>query len=187
MPDVGIINNYFSSLTFYKLGEKSDPSTNLVYGVYGAKIYNQMLGVKKNYILVFVPSYLAVLAQAPMHKLPWVNIQTRVLQDSAYPHLKPQNWVYEKNLEDPMFNLLERTEQHSSYNCPLFSDIEMKILHDPRKNTMYQYYNRMSLSASLSTMNCVITNKGNVYRNTRTHETSPIVIQPIYDQSFYRS
>lgn len=145
-----IVNIYLSGLTFYKVDNTAD------FCIYAAKLHDLVLGDQNNYVLVFVQSHLAILNMCQIHELKWRNVQTRKLHKNKY-NIPPQIYKPPSNTEDPIFELIERTQKHSSYRCDILPDMAIELLHDIRKKTIYQYYGKITLSSALATYSCSIT------------------------------
>lgn len=150
-----IINSYFKSLIFSQVEEKQG------YTIYGASIAGSLGGGTVRYILLFVPSHLAVKKKAKIYDLPWKNLQTRELQYSY--RLPKQAWNPERELPDPVFNIVKRDKKSSQYSqVEGYFPFEVLLLHNPKKKTVYQYRNKITLSAILRTFSSVFNYVGEV-------------------------
>ena len=141
------LNTFFSSLLFTKIKETDG------YAIYGAGISGSMLG-KNMYVLLFVEKRMSLLPQAHIRDLQWKSLQTRSLKHQ-YP-LKKQLFLPPK-IKNIVLPIVNRSISSTKY---LYregnNEIEVLLLHDPKKKSAYQYYDKMSLSGCLDTFNCVI-------------------------------
>ncbi len=135
-----LLNKYLEKLTFTRVDEKA--IDNRTYVVYGAGIEGDLGAGKQRYVLLFVPSHLAIKSQARATELPWCNLQTRTM---TYGYrLKRQQWTLSDDLPNFHFYIKERTNKSSEYAIPEFP-FEVLLLHDPKKKTKYQFYDKMNL------------------------------------------
>lgn len=144
-----IINLYFGKIVFQKVDLRED------HAIYVAALSSSYQDGKKQYAMAFVPNHLAVLSRAYLSDLSWVNLQTRTMTTANGYKMPPQRWEIPKGLPTPMFTIIDRTENKSSY----LSDelpLEMILIHDPKKKSKYQYHSHMNLLAALVTFKCVI-------------------------------
>ena len=69
-------------------------------------------------------------------------------------------WRYPRDLPDPLLRNIAREESHSVYipqsDDPRIANIEVLMIHDPRKKTKYQYHTNILLSACLESFSCVV-------------------------------
>lgn len=173
-----LINKYFTGLTFTRIDEKGTPD-GTHFAVYGAGIAGMFGDGNALYVLLFVPAHLAVQTKGSISELPWENLQTRRLK-YGYP-LRKQSWKPPRNLPDPIFQVTERTAGYTSYHGPQGFPFEVILLHDPRKKTKYQYYNKITLSSALETFSSSFTYRGQV---SPMEYTSGAVTQNDFDDSF---
>jgi hypothetical protein len=149
-----IINTYFANLIFIKVDKRED------FIIYGAAINSTFGDGKKQYVLVFVPTHMGILDRAKISDLHWRSVQTRILTNGY--KIPPQKWEIPRGVPSPMFKIVARDDQRSKYmpdgagNDGKYSNIEMILLHDPRKKSQYQYHNQMNLIASLTSFRCVL-------------------------------
>lgn len=146
-------NSYFKDLIFTRVDEKQG------FVVYGAGIATGLGGGYMHYVLLFVPSHLAFKTQSRINELPWQNLQTRNLTYSY--RLKSQPWVMPRDIPDVLLEVKSRNKQYSTY---ISDDIpfEILLLHDSKKKTIYQYNNKINLSAAINTFNGVFNYIGEV-------------------------
>lgn len=156
-----IINAYFKSLVFTRIEEKQG------YAIYGAGVNSGISGGIGRYVLVFVPSHLAVLSRAKITDLAWTNIQTRELRDSY--RLKKQVLKLSHTLPNIELHIISRDKKSSTYIADGFP-FEIVLLHNPKKKSAYQYNNKMMLSSVLDTYQCVITYTGNSFEELNTND-----------------
>ena len=142
-----LLNKYLETLQFTRVEDKQG------YAIYGAGITGMFGAGKQRYILLFVPSHLAITDRARASELPWQNLQTRNLQYSY--RLKKQSWNPPQTLPNPRFSVMERKDKHSTYLGPPDFPFEVLLLHDPKKKTKYQYHNNLSLYGILESFNSV--------------------------------
>jgi hypothetical protein len=144
-----IFSAYLGKLVFTRIETLGE------YTIYGARISAMLGGDLQRYILLFVPNAYARSEKAYIHELKWKNLQTRTLRNSY--SLPKQSWFPPKS-PDFLLEIVDRTEQHSVFGNKDFP-YDVKILHDSKKRTIYQYQSRMSFSAILLTYNAIITAK----------------------------
>ena len=144
-----IVNAYFGNLVFLKVENKEN------FTVYAAAISSSFGDGKKQYAIAFVPTHMAILDRAYLRDLHWQNFQTRIVTNGY--KLPPQRWDIPKNLPTPMFQAISRTNIQTKYLPEDGSDLELILLHDPKKKSQFQYHNTMNLVAALATFRCSIT------------------------------
>ena len=149
MATAAIINEYFQNIVFQKVEHKEN------FIIYAANVRSSYGSADKTFALAFVPTHLAIMDRATLHDLNWSNLQTRLLPN-GYP-LQPQRWDIPPKSPAVMFKIVDRNAQRSKYvvDGP-HGDVEMVLIHDPKKNTMYQYHNTMNIIAALMSFRCVI-------------------------------
>ena len=136
-----LLNKYLETLQFTRVEDKQG------YAIYGAGIAGMFGAGKQRYILLFVPSHLAISNRARASDLPWKNLQTRNLQYSY--NLKKQSWNPSQELPDPQFRIMERKDKYSTYMGPPNFPFEVLLMNDPKKKTRYQYHNNLNLYSVL--------------------------------------
>ena len=157
-----ILNAYFNGLVFFKVEQKEN------FTVYAASISSSFGDGTKTYALAFVPVHMAILNKGYLKDLHWQNFQTRTLTNGW--KMPSQRWDMKqlKGLPTPMFNSIERNEVRTKYLCES-EPLEMLLLHDPKKKSIYQYHNRINLLAALATFRCVLNFvEGHEMQATRT-------------------
>jgi len=150
------INQAFQSLIFTKAETKGG------YATYAAGVASGLAGGFHRYVLAFVPENLAKTNQAKIHELSWQNIQTRQLTYSY--RMKPQSWNIPRDFNDIILSVIRRSNEESVYASHHFP-FEVRLLHDTKKKTQYQFNNKLNLSAALSTFACVIDYKEPIQSN----------------------
>jgi len=175
-----ILNKYFEKLRFTRVDEKQTP-TGQRFAVYGAGIEGLFGDGRARYVLLFVPAHLAIKTQAHIHELPWETLQTRSLHYSY--RLKGQPW-HPRNLPDPTLVITRREKTHSTYYGPQNFPFEVLLLHDSRKKTHLQYYDKMRVSAALETFASVFVYRGQVSPMEYTNDSPPGVPPSEFDDSF---
>ena len=146
-----LVNQYFRGLIFTQVDEKKDG--NLVYTVYGAGINGSLGDGSERYVLLFVPSHLAIRRQSKIEDLHWVNIQTRTIKEGY--RLKHQSFAPPRDINDPTFHAIERTNSFTKYKSNDAKELEILLIHDPKKKSMYQYQLNISLFTALETFKSV--------------------------------
>ena len=148
------INEYFDGLIFTNVEIKE------THTIYAAKIVSSYANNQQMFILAMVPSHLAINKTAYIRDLPWECIQTRLL--NKYLKLKEQTWKPSVNIQTFIFNNVKRDPGYSTYAS---NDIpfELLLIHDPRKKSVYQYYDKMNLLASFNTWRSVLTYTGKTH------------------------
>ena len=162
-----IFNQYFGKLIFTQVDQKGE------YVIYGAGIAAMFGGGSKRYVLLFVPQQYAYQRQARISDLRWDNIQTRTFTGSY--RLKNQEWVPPRHKADVLLSIVDRNKHHSLYKAPGFP-FEVLMLHDPKKKTIYQYHNRLNVSAALEAFNTVIN-----FKEERTNFPPPSHIDDSFE------
>jgi len=165
-----IINAYFDGIVFLKTDQKEN------YTIYASAISSSFGDGSKTYALAFVPAHMAILDRGYLKDLHWQNFQTRTLTNGW--KIANQRWDLRKlkGLPTPMFDVVERNEIKTKYKCES-EPLEMILLHDPKKKSIYQYHNRINMLAALSTFRCVLNfAEGHEMQATRvTHPGSSIL------------
>lgn len=156
---VDVINRAFESLIFTKAEEKEG------YSVYAAGIASGLAGGSHRYVLAFVPNHLSNKKQCKIYELNWINIQTRQLLYSY--RMKSQIWTIPTDINDVLLSVSHRDKDYSMYSSNFFP-FDVKLLHDPKRKTQYQYNNKLFLTAALSTFQCVIDYKEPIHKNAPT-------------------
>lgn len=144
-----ILNAYFDKLVFVKIEQKEN------FTIYAAALSSSFGDNRKTYALAFVPVHMAILDKGFLRDLHWQNFQTRTLNNGW--KIPNQRWDMRnlKGLPTPMFNAVERNEARTKYICES-EPLEMVLLHDPKKKSVYQYHSRINLLAALATFKCVL-------------------------------
>ena len=172
-----VINSYFKGLTFTRVDEKQTDGQN--FTVYGAGVTGLYGDGYSRYVLLFVPSHLAIKTRAKIFELPWETLQTRSLKYSY--KLRQQPWGPPRGLIDPVLQIYKREKTHSTYYGPQTFPFEILLLHDPRKKTLIQYYDKMRVSSALETFSSVFVYRGNIPPMQYTQDSIP---QEDFDDSF---
>ena len=144
-----ILNSYFKTLIFTKIEEKEG------FTVYGAGISSGLGAGKQRYILLFVPQHLATKNRAKINELQWKNLQTRELQYSY--NMRKQAWKMDRDAKDIILEVKDRNKKYSTYIASggEYFPFEILLLHNPKKKTIFQYRNRLTLSAAIEMFNSV--------------------------------
>ena len=152
------VNRYFSDLVFTRVEKKSTGDQE--FFVYVAALAGRFEDGRSRYVLLMVPSHLAILAKGKISDLSWDNLQTRRL---SLPYRLPkQSWIPPRNLPDVLLEVNERKTEYSMYRAREFATFpfDVLLLHNPMKRTKYQFNNRLMLSACLDTFSCSIVYRG---------------------------
>lgn len=181
-----IINSYIKNLTFTKVDNKQG------FSIYAAVLNGNLGQDMKQYFLLFVPEHLAISKHAKPDDLPWQNFQSRLIKN-GFPSSKliKQYWSFEQRLPNPIFKSIERNKTSTMYILEnahgLGNSLEMTLLHDHKKKSIYQYNDRMNLLASINTFNCVITISNNPVSNFEESSQSSIgnYNDPHYSEESY--
>lgn len=144
-----IVNSIFKDLQFTRVDSKAG------YYVYAAGISSGGLAISGNrYVFVYVPVYIDCPIKGGIYSLPWVCVSTRLLNDS-YPMKKQEFKCNISVSRDPHCHLVERTKTSTIY-IQSENNLEITLLHDPKKKSIYQYHNKVHLSYAIETYNCII-------------------------------
>ncbi len=150
-----IVNKYFDKLIFTRVDEKETMGQR--FTVYGAGIKGRFENGNARYVLLFVPAHLAIKTNANIQELPWENLQTRVLYHSY--RLKKQQWNPSRDLQDITLQVAKREKAYSTYHSQEFP-FEILMLHDSRKKTVYQFHNKIRISAALESFSSIFNYTG---------------------------
>lgn len=145
-----IFNEIFQDLNFIRY--------KLVNGffMYVAKIEN-MIGIEYKYVILLVPVNESGLKFAKIYELNWRSLQTRLIMDDY--NLEPQ-FLDPKLLDHRYYHdkfklsLKNRTDTQSEYFSTL--PINILLLNNPKKKSVYQYADNIDLRSALNTFHCVI-------------------------------
>ncbi len=141
-----IFNDHFKNLVFTHVKNTDG------YGVYAAHIHS-LLGDGNKYILVVVPFHMCIKPQVKLHELWWVSIQTRTLQNGY--KLPKQHFNNPHTNPEISLTVKDRSLEKTTYYCPL--PIQIDLLHNIKKKSVYQYEDKESLGRALFSFNCVVT------------------------------
>ena len=176
LVNMNLLNKYFKDLIFTKVDNKED------FVVYAAGVSGAFGGGHQRYVILFVPNHLAIKSQARIFELAWQNLQTRNLTYSY--RLKKQNFVIPNDLEDILLEVSKREKMYSTYQSVTGDfPFDVLLLHNSKKKSVYQYNNKITLSAALETFESVFNYVGGVasmsYVKLPNQNTLP---QPINQQ-----
>lgn len=144
-----VLNQYFASLVFFKAEYKED------FTLYAAAVASSYGDGKKQYVLLLVPSHMAILDKARIGDLHWSSLQTRILAN-GYNRLPAQRWNIPRGLPISMFQMIDRNAERSKYRCEDDPKLEMILLHDPKKKSAYQFTSNINIIAALTSFKCVL-------------------------------
>jgi hypothetical protein len=171
-----VINSYFKDLIFTRVDEKQG------FIVYGAGLASGLAGGIIRYVLLFVPKHYATKNQAHISELKWQNIQTRELPYSY--RLKRQVWVIPRGSDDILLHIKDRTKTHSEFYAEGLP-FEILLLHNPKKKTLLQYHDKITLTAAIETFNMVCSYTGGYFSAPPPiHSAPPQNISYQMDDSF---
>lgn len=141
-----LLKQYFDSLQFYQL-EKID----LGHVLYGASLVNNI--GEYQYVLLSVINNNAFRNVDNIYNLDPVSIGMNKSKIPRYPSLKPQTWSYHRSLPDIDFEVEARSKQNTRYSCvtPPYIATRLILLHNPEKNTEFQYPAKYSLRSAIET------------------------------------
>jgi len=167
-----LLNRYFGNLVFYKVDEREH------YTLYAADVTaGHTADNKSTYVVVFVPHYYAKREKAYLRELAWHNLQTRFMRD---PYKIPrQKWTIPRDVQDVMFRVQHREKQHTIYSPETPLPLEMLLLHDPKKQSLYQHNNRVGLVGSLLSFRCVLNYLGDIREPPPGPSPDQIGVTPI--------
>ena len=132
------IDLYFLTLQLERIEDKGE------YIMYGAKVRDIDSTVPK-YLLALIPKkYDENLMVARTQDLPWVNLQYIPLQNSTYL-LKPQTFRIDYNLENVNLQFIGRSQFYTDYTSEPFLPYKIRLAHNPKKKSRYQYQDAMTL------------------------------------------
>lgn len=145
-----IINDYFNTLIFSKVDVKDN------FSIYAAGIYTGLAGEAKRYVFLFVHESKSYKQRGKIYEFEWVSLQTRELPGSY--KLTKQYWKIDRDLPDLKLSVVNRETNKSTYafDNPSVYFLKCELIHNPRKKTIYQYHNKITLSGAIETFNMVI-------------------------------
>lgn len=143
------LNSYFQSLQFYLVEQKQ--VSGVTYSVYAAKI-SSLLADGQRYVFLFVPSSLSDVSKSHISMLNWDSLQTRTLQKNY--DIPSQNLAFSRNKQDQL-HATNRTSSATYYASPsIYADFV--LLHNPKKKSVEQFPDRLSVAQALATFSCVV-------------------------------
>lgn len=143
-----IINYYFNGLSFSKADSKDN------YILYVAKIYSAFADDSSQYIIAMVPQHLSIKDRATINELDWHNIQARKIKKEYL--ISSQQWNIPRDVLPLNFILKDRSSSQTSYKSREGLNLDLLLLHNPRKKSEYQYPNNITFLAALGTYSCVL-------------------------------
>lgn len=172
MNSILIVNKYFENLVFTRLDKKSTGDQD--FFIYAAAIAGRFEDGTDRYVLLMVPSHLAVLARGKIHDLSWDNLQTRRIVLSQGKNLPKQSWKPSRDLPDVVLEVVQREETNSMYRARDFQNFpfDVLLLHNPIKKTKYQYRDRVTLSSCLESFSSSIVYRGFDFPQANRNEFS---------------
>ena len=147
---MNVLNDLFRSLEFTKVKVVDS------YALYMAKIQT-FTGNGRRYVIAAVPFDKAHYPQTSLMNLPWVSVQTRTLADEYnIPEQILNHRILDHRFSDNKikFSVINRSNTSSDYVSQV--PLELSILHDPKKKSLYQYPDTIELRQALNTFQCVV-------------------------------
>lgn len=149
--DINVFDNIFKGLIFYKVSRQSPDN----YTMYVAQLQSFTANAKR-YVILFVLDDYAFHQKAYINQLRWTSLQTRTIPDD---YGLPEQNMDPKSLDSRYhqkihLSLKDRNQKQTEYYSQL--PIEIAILHDPKRKSIYQYPDDISLRQALATFQCVI-------------------------------
>lgn len=144
------LNEIFNTLVFTKVRVVES------YALYMAKLQT-FTGNGRRYIITAVPFDKAMYPQAKIEHLPWVSLQTRSLPDEYnIPEqvMDVRALDHRYSTDKIKLNVINRTNTSTDYISQI--PIEVSLLHDPKKKSLYQYPDTLELRQALNTFQCVV-------------------------------
>lgn len=145
-----LLNAYFGDIMFSLVKDESNLKT------FVACIASGLGAGYKRYAIAHVPSSKVHLSKCKLSNLPWKSFQTRTLYQSY--KLPQQEWKMNIKIGDIILKNISRSSDSSIYvpEVCISADnsnnrFEVTLLHDPKKKTVYQFHNRMRLTAAVET------------------------------------
>lgn len=123
------------------------------YSVYAAKI-GTLVGSDDKFIFVVIPQHMSIKQTAKLSELYWVNFQTRHGID-LYKNL-PKQFLLRENYPQISFSIVNRENDKSTYQNSKIP-VELILTHNPKKRTIYQFNDNITLGFALDTWDCNIT------------------------------
>lgn len=147
-----VLLSIFKSITFKLVDNLSG------YYTYAACIEGMLAGNFKRYILLFVrDDGFPPRKFGKIHELDFVNLQTRTIIDTKYK-LRPQQFKLDSNTSSTANSIIlhvkRRTAKSTEYSN---TDYSIEVLHNPKKKSIYQYANKLSLIAIIDTFQSIFT------------------------------
>jgi hypothetical protein len=151
-----LFNEIFQNLKFYFIKFTSG------FALYASRI-SCSYGLERKYVLLLVPINLIPKRSQPFYRiyeLGWASLQTRSLNDPTYDSLEDEQYLDSKLLDprydETKYNLIlgSRNEHQTQYYSTL--PVEVLLLHNPKKKSMYQYDDNIEIRKALNTFQCII-------------------------------
>lgn len=142
------IAGYYTGIRFTKVENKVQENVS----VYVAYIFSYM-GKDNRYLIVICDLDQAPIGyETPLANLRWISFQTRTL--STWYNLESQEHRVPDNhrLNDVILRLDGRTEKYTSYVTD--PPISVLLLHDMKRDNMYQWPDSLKLNQALETYQC---------------------------------
>lgn len=154
-----LFNEIFQNLKFYFIKFSSG------FGLFASKI-SCSYGLEKKYVLLLIPINLLPKIKQDFYRiyeLQWASLQTRSLNDPIYDNLNEDQYLDPKLLDsrydEIKYNLIliDRNISQTQYYCTL--PVEVLLLHNPKKKSIYQYDDNIEIRKALNTFQCIIKKK----------------------------
>ena len=161
-----VFNKIFDSLIFYKTNPIQG-NILTTYTTYAAKLQS-FTSNSSRFVLLILRNEDAKYEKSTIHQLNWISLQTRTLSNEFTVGTKRDylpiegfdlkrldtRYVEERGDSKIKLNLKSRDYNKTEYFVPL--PIELELLHDVKKKSVYQYADTLELRQALSTFECVI-------------------------------
>lgn len=139
----------YEDLVFYKI------RTHSGYTTYAALI-DSLLSDGYRYVILLVPEALSYYDKTSIRNIQWSCLQTRLLQEKFQI---PSQVLDSKKLDTRYHSktpltLVSRDSKKTDYVSD--QGFFVSLLHNPKKNTVYQYADDIDLRRALNTYSCVI-------------------------------
>lgn len=141
--------DYYGDLTLKKI------KVNDGWVIYCAKVNAQINEFR--YLFVIVRDSMSLQDRMSLSNLNWVSFQTRTTNDyySDVPSYNLFPTEPKKQILNDKLDLRDRSKVETLYSCKN-TPINVKLIHEMRKNNIYQYPDTLFLYQALETYNCVV-------------------------------
>jgi hypothetical protein len=123
------------------------------YDIYTCKTRSGLLYTHYIYVITQTKPYNK--EYMTLNSLDWVCLQTRKTEE--YLSVPDNTYLIDEHKKQALPDILtvkDRQKEFSSYLAPL--PINIKLLHDPKRKTIYQYPDSIKLYQAIETYDCII-------------------------------